>query len=85
MMMKLMMMKLVNMIKMMKISTNIFPGLAKQACSDAGCGGSVVLKIQVLAFTIDHDDKDDNDNYEDDNSNNSDDSDANDNDDIGHN
>ena len=72
------------MIKMMKISTNIFPGLAKQACSDAGCGGSVVLKIQVLAFTTDHDDnynddKDDNDNYEDDNN------DDNDNDDIGHN
>ena len=70
---------------MLHLLPNCVPGLEKQACSDAGCGGSVVLKIQVLAFTIDHDDKDDNDNYEDDNSNNSDDSDANDNDDIGHN
>ena len=79
-----MMMKLVNMIKMMKISTNIFPGLAKQACSDAGCGGSVVLKIQVLAFTIDDDHNYNGDNYNDDKDDN-DNNDDNDSDDIGHN
>ena len=62
---------------MLHLLPNCVPGLEKQACSDAGCGGSVVLKIQVLAFTTDDDhnynnDKDDTD-------------DSDDSDDIGHN
>ena len=68
---------------MLQLLQNCVTGLAKQACSDAGCGGSVVLKIQVLCFTTDHDDNHDH-NYNDDKDDN-DNNDDNDSDDIGHN
>ena len=69
---------------MLQLLQNCVPGLEKQACSDAGCGGSVVLKIQVLCFTTDHDHNYNGDNYNDDKDDN-DNNDDNDSDDIGHN
>ena len=62
----------------------IFSGLAKQACCDAGCGGSSVLKIQVN-FHDDDLDGDEHDDNQDDNDDNGDNDDDDDDDDIGNN